>query len=233
MEQQVRWHNCATEVDLVDRVTLAIARCADKAITRTGSFHIVLAGGTTPRKIYEALRNIATDWEAWHIYFGDERCLPDGDARRNDTMAMIAWLDHVPMPKAQIHSIPAHLGAHAATAEYTRILAGIDQFDLVLLGLGEDGHTASLFPGDDSGLETSTPPVIAVHDAPKPPPNRITLSANRLSRADNVFFMIAGAGKQQAVWNWRAGADIPARHITPANGIDVFLTANAMTEETG
>ena len=229
----MRWHDCATEVDLVDTVTLAIARCADEAIAKTGSFHIVLAGGTTPRKIYGALRNIATDWGTWHIYFGDERCLPDGDAGRNGTMAMIAWLNHVPIPKVQIHSIAAHLGAHTATAEYTRILAGIDQFDLVLLGLGEDGHTASLFPGHDSGLEMSTHPVIAVHDAPKPPPNRITLSANRLSRADNVFFMIAGASKQQAVRNWRAGADIPARYITPANGIDVFLTANAMTSETG
>lgn len=224
MEQQVRWHDCATEVDLVDTVTLAIARCASTAIAKTGSFHIVLAGGTTPRKIYETLRNIDTDWGAWHIYFGDERCLPLGDSERNDTMAMKAWLDYVPIPKTQIHSIAAHLEADAAADEYASVLAGIDQFDLVLLGLGEDGHTASLFPGRYPCVETNTRTVLAVHDAPKPPPNRITLSAYRLSQADDVFFVIAGESKQQAVTNWCAGIDIPARHITPANGVDVFLT---------
>ncbi len=224
MEQQVRWHDCATEVDLIDTVTLAIARCASTAIAKTGSFHIVLAGGTTPRKIYETLRNIDTDWGAWHIYFGDERCLPLGDSERNDTMAMKAWLDYVPIPKTQIHSIAAHLEADAAADEYASVLAGIDQFDLVLLGLGEDGHTASLFPGRYPGVETNTRTVLAVHDAPKPPPSRITLSAYRLSQADNVFFVIAGESKQQAVTNWRAGIDIPARHITPADGVDIFLT---------
>ena len=80
MEPRLRWHICATKVDFIDTATLAIARCAKKAIATTGSFRIVLAGGTTPRLIYEAVRDIAADWGAWHIYFGDERCLPMGDS---------------------------------------------------------------------------------------------------------------------------------------------------------
>lgn len=231
MEQQVRYHLCAAEVEFVDTVTLAIARCAAKAIGTAGRFRIVLSGGATPRPIYETVRNIAADWRAWHIYFGDERCLPKGDSGRNDTMAMTSWLDHVPIPQAQIHSIAAHLGAAVAADQYAKVLAGIRSFDLVLLGLGEDGHTASLFPGDCPGLHTDARSVLAVTNAPKPPPHRITLGARRLSQADNVFFLIAGESKQQAMRNWRDGADIPARHIAPANGIDVFLTANAMPED--
>ena len=227
MEQRVRYHVCATEVDFIDTVTLAIAQCAAKAIATAGNFRIVLAGGETPRLIYESVRNIVTDWEAWYVYFGDERCLPMGDSGRNDTMAVTSWLDCVPIPEAQIHSIAAHLGADVATSEYAKVLARIFKFDLVLLGLGEDGHTASLFPGHSLGLQAGAKTVLAVHDAPKPPRHRITLGAHRLSQAHYVFFLIAGKSKRQAVRNWRAGADIPARHIRPTDGIDVFLTANA------
>jgi len=231
MKQRVRCHVCPTEVDFVDTVTLAIARCAEKAIATAGSFRLVLAGGTTPRLIYKAVRDIATNWGAWHIYFGDERSLPLGDSRRNDTMAMTSWLDHVPIPETQIHSIAAHLGADVATGEYAKVLAGIFKFNLVLLGLGEDGHTASLFPGRSLDQQAKDKTVLAVHDAPKPPRHRITLGSHRLSLAHNVFFLIAGESKQQAVRNWRAGADIPAGHITPADGIDVFLTTSSVPEE--
>lgn len=231
MEPRVRWHVCATEADFVDTVTLAIRDRAEQAIVKAGHFRIVLAGGTTPRLIYEAMRNIPADWGAWHVYFGDERSLPIGDSGRNDTMAMNAWLDHVPIPESQIYSIAAHLGADVATAEYTQTLAGISKFDLVLLGLGEDGHTASLFPGDRPGLETNAEAVLAVHEAPKPPRDRITLGAHRLSQAHHVFFLIADESKHQAVRQLRAGADIPAHHITPTDGVDVFLTANSVPEE--
>jgi len=231
MEQRLRWHVCATEVDFVDTATLAIARCATQAISTAGSFRIVLAGGSTPRLVYAAVRNIATDWGAWHIYFGDERCLPIGDSERNDTMAMTAWLDHVPIPRTQIHSIAAHHAVDVATGEYAKVLAGITKFDLVLLGLGEDGHTASLFPGHNPSLEADAGAVLPVHDAPKPPQDRITLSSHRLSQTRNVYFLITGESKQQAVRNWRAGADIPARQIKSAQGIDVFLTANSVAEE--
>jgi len=227
MNQRVRWHDCATEVELVDTVTRAIAGCAAKAITARSSFRIVLAGGETPRQIYAALIDITTDWSAWHIYFGDERCLPEGDPGRNDTMATDAWLDHVSIPKTQVHSIAAHRGADVATREYARILTGVDQFDLVLLGLGEDGHTASLFPNHLPDLEKNTGPVIAVHDAPKSPRNRITLSPRRLSQADQVFFLVSGERKRKAVRRWRTEEDIPARYVTPVDGVDVFLTDDA------
>jgi 6-phosphogluconolactonase len=95
----------------------------------------------------------------------------------------------------------------------------------VLLGLGEDGHTASLFPGHEWGAAPGSPDVLAVLDAPKPPSQRVTLSAARLSRAREVWFVVSGDSKREAVAQWHSGENIPARAITPAAGVDVLVAA--------
>jgi 6-phosphogluconolactonase len=223
--QQSRWHGCETTADLEQAAMRAILHAAQQSIEGRGVFRIVLAGGTTPRKVYELLREADADWAAWHIYFGDERCLPPGHAERNSRMAAQAWLDHVPIPRGQIHPIHAEHGAESAAKDYAQDIAGIGQFDLVLLGLGEDGHTASLFPGHDWGTTPTAPAAIAVHNAPKPPPERVSLSAQRLSAARQVMFLVTGASKQQAIKNWRNGVNIPATAISPASGVDVYLEA--------
>jgi 6-phosphogluconolactonase len=97
----------------------------------------------------------------------------------------------------------------------------------VLLGLGEDGHTASLFPGHDWGRHGDSPDVLAVADAPKPPPARVSLSANRLSNARQVLFLVEGAGKRDAIAAWKRGDGIPAASIAPAAGVDILLDAAA------
>lgn len=169
------------------------------------------------------LRDSPADWRAWHIYFGDERCAPRDDPARNSRMAGEAWLDHVAVPVLQRHPIPAELGAQAATRAYRASLQSVATFDLVLLGLGEDGHTASLFPGHDWGAAAGSPTALAIFDAPKPPRERVSLSASRLSDARAVLFMASGESKREALAQWRAGAAIPARAITPAGGVDVLV----------
>ena len=138
-------------------------------------------------------------------------------------MARLVWLDRVPIPPANLHSIPAELGAETAAVRYAEVLAAIGDFDLVLLGLGEDGHTASLFPGHAGGAAD----VLAVHAAPKPPPERVTLNAARLSRTRHALFLVTGASKRAALTAWRQGRDIPARHITPPGGVELWLDASA------
>lgn len=201
---------------------------ARQAIHQRGAFHIVLAGGTTPRRVYELLRGAEADWAAWHVYFGDERCLPPDHAERNSRMAALAWLDHVAIPPGQIHPIPAENGSEAAAGAYARTVEGIGLFDLVLLGLGEDGHTASLFPGHEWGAAPGAPAAVAVFDAPKPPPQRVSLSAYRLGAARQVMFLVTGAAKRQAISDWRNGANLPAAAIAPANGVDVYLEASLL-----
>ena len=218
-----RWHALRDVRALQDAALETILSSAAQAIQARGRFHLVLAGGGTPREIYRALGSVQADWFAWHIYFGDERCLPPDDVGRNSRMAAKAWLDSVSIPAHQVHAIPGELGALRAARAYTETLRAVGDFDLVLLGLGEDGHTASLFPGHEWGAQHGAPDALAVFDAPKPPPERVSLSAARLSRARQVNFLVTGESKHRAVSDWRAGKDIPARAITPTAGVDVLL----------
>lgn len=226
--QQCRWNSYSTAADLERAAVQAILHAAQQAISRRGDFRIVLAGGLTPRQIYASLCKAEADWAAWHVYFGDERCLPPDHAERNSRMAALAWLDHVAIPSEQIHFIFAENGAEIAASHYAQIVDGIEQFDLVLLGLGEDGHTASLFPGHDWGATPGAPNAIAIHDAPKPPPDRVSLSAHRLSATLQLIFLVTGESKRQAVKDWRNKINIPAAAITPANGVDIYIEATLL-----
>jgi len=217
-----RWIGVATSA-VATMARARICAAAVGAIGKKGRFLIVLSGGATPRAIYNSLRGAATDWPSWHVYFGDERCAARHDPERNSRMACEAWLDHVPIPREQIHAIPAELGPIEGARAYRETLYRVGEFDLVLLGLGEDGHTASLFPGHEWGVAKETPDALAVTGAPKPPPERVSLSANRLSRSREVLFLVEGESKRDAVAKWRAGADIPARAIRPAHGVDVLV----------
>lgn len=199
---------------LFQSVTNDIQQCAHAAIRRRGVFHLVLAGGGTPRGLYEHLARTPLDLFQWQFYFGDERCVPIGDARRNDTMAKEAWLDHVPVKPEQIHSIPAELGPERGAQRYVQTLEPIGLFDLVLLGLGEDGHTASLFPAQCWGTESTSPPALPVRNAPKPPPERVSLGSHRLSQARRVYFLVTGGSKREAAERLLTGKPIPAGAIT-------------------
>ena len=221
--QRCRWRALRDPQALDHAAAVSILAAAARAIRARGQFHLVLAGGDTPRGAYRRLREADADWTVWHIYFGDERCLPASHPARNSRMAGDAWLDHVSIPAVQVHAIPAEVGAVEAAQAYGKTLRAVGEFDLVLLGLGEDGHTASLFPSHEWGRAPGSPDVLAVFEAPKPPPQRVTLSASRLSRARQVMFLVSGEGKHRAVVDWRADKDIPARAITPVTGVDVLV----------
>ncbi len=217
-----RWHAPGGPAELEAAVVALLLRAAQEAIAQRGAFHLVLAGGGTPQRVHRALRLADADWSRWHIWFGDERCLPPRHPERNSRMAADAWLDHVAIPPRQVHAIPAELGATEAAAAYARTLAGVAEFDLVVLGLGEDGHTASLFPGHDWGEGDAAADVLAVFDAPKPPPQRVSLSARRLGMARQVVFLAVGESKSAALAAWRDGQLIPAAAVRPLAGVDIY-----------
>lgn len=227
-ETTLRWHPVEDAGEIAQQAEQRILQQADAALARYGRFNLVLAGGSTPRPVYERLRNASTDWSAWHIYFGDERCVAADDPARNSVMAHEALLGHVPIPASQVHVIPAEEGAYKAANAYAKTLKGLGDFDMVLLGVGEDGHTASLFPGQYWGIEHDSRFVLPVFKSPKPPAERVTLSANRLSRTANVLFLIDGENKREAVQRWRDGGSMPAAAITPSAGVDVLVQADLL-----
>ena len=203
------WRVFADAQALVTQLADALCEVAADAIRTRGTFHLVLAGGRTPQALYRELAKRRADDARWHIWYGDERCLPPDDPARNSQMAEMAWLARSAIPPSQRRAIPAELGATGAAECYRELLAGITEFDLVLLGLGEDGHTASLFPGHIwEGVE-----VIAVHDAPKPPPERVSLSASRLSCSRRVWILVTGPDKRDAVECWKQGQQLPVTRI--------------------
>lgn len=222
LEAATRWHFVNAVEQLVEAALIRVHAAANEALRLRGAFHLVLAGGTTPRVLYARMNEMDTDWRGWHIWFGDERCLPADHPERNSRMARDAWLADGAIPAAQIHPIPAELGASAAAAAYAGSLHDVGEFDMVLLGLGEDGHTASLFPGHDWGTCPDSPDVLGVQDAPKPPPERVSLSARRLSRTRALLFLVSGASKCDAVAAWRRNEPIPAASVRPAAGVDVL-----------
>jgi 6-phosphogluconolactonase len=223
-----RWHTASNLQNLHDAALTAILEAAMLAIRQRGAFHLVISGGETPRKIYQQLRTAQTDWSKWHIYFSDERCLPTADRNRNSRMAGEAWLDHVPIPESQIHKILTEIGAPQSALRYAAILSTVKMFDLVLLGLGEDGHTASLFPGHDWGDKPDSPNTLAVINAPKPPSKRVSLSATRLSHSRGVLFIVTGKSKRNAVAKWQHGENIPAQAIVPEAGVDILIESDLL-----
>ena len=169
---------------------------------------VALAGGSTPRRLYERLATCAFPWSETEIFFGDERCVPPDHPDSNYRMAGEALLSKVP---ANVHRMPGETCDAAAYEEELRQLfgAGLPEFDLVLLGLGEDGHTASLFPGDPA-LEEKERWVVRVE---RPDHARLTLTLPVLSAAKVALFLVLGAAKREALQRLRDGDDIPAARV--------------------
>lgn len=203
------WRVFADADALVAELSAALCAEAAAAIAARGAFHLVLAGGTTPLALYRALARQQAGDARWHVWYGDERCLPVDHPERNSVVIEAAWLAASRIPPENRRPIPAEQGSHEAATVYARWLAGVADFDVVLLGMGEDGHTASLFPGHNwDGAD-----VLAVQDAPKPPPERVSLSAARLNRSQRVWFVITGAGKREALSCWKNGDPLPVSAI--------------------
>ena len=224
MTQTIRWSRFPDADAVAGEAVQRILHAAQVAIDRRGVFRMVLAGGSTPQKAYRLLSGCDADWSRWHLYLGDERCLPVGDAERNSTMIASAWLDKGQIPPEQVHWIPAESDPGAAAQAYAAVVRDVLPFDLVLLGMGEDGHTASLFPGQqhDPGQL-----VVAVDNAPKPPARRISLNFAALNETRMLLVLVTGTGKCTAITDWRAGKALPVARLSCPAGIDVLLDNDA------
>jgi 6-phosphogluconolactonase len=173
---------------------------------------VVLTGGSTPRRAYELAAELEPDWSRVELWWGDERCVPPDDDRSNYRMAKEALLDRLEQPAA-VHRVRGELGRDAGAEEYAGELAGVGTFDLVLLGLGPDGHIASLFPGFPT-LDVTDRDVLGSEAGHEPFVDRISLTLPRLCATRELLFLVAGEDKADAVS--RALAGEPSRE-TPGS----------------
>jgi 6-phosphogluconolactonase len=207
-------------VDGPEELAEAAARAAvaglEAAVEAHGTATWVLTGGGTPAAAYRRLAahdlRAGVEWDRVRVAMGDERCVPVEDPDSNWGQAAAALLDHVPVPDHQLLRPPAELGAEAAADAYQATLAalpatdGRPRLEVVWLGVGEDGHCLSLFPGHPE-VEVADRLVVPVHHSPKPPPDRISLTLAALAGAERLLVLAAGPAKADAVARARAGDD--------------------------
>jgi 6-phosphogluconolactonase len=197
-------------LDDPEAVAAATADAVAEAI-EGGLRTLVLAGGTTPRRAYQLLAERPLPWGRVAVLFGDERCVPADDPESNYWMAHETLLERV--HPGTVHRMPGELGPEAATSFYDGVVRASSPLDLVLLGIGPDGHTASLFPGNPALHATGG--AVAVHDAPKPPPDRISLTLEALRAARRVVLVVTGSDKAEALRGAQRG-EVPAGMIPGA-----------------
>lgn len=189
-----------------DAARLVAERLAEQA--RAGG-SIVLTGGSTPRHAYEVAAELERDWSRAELWWGDERCVPPGDQRSNYGMAKAALLDRLEAQPAAVHRIQGELGRDGGAAEYKHELAEVGTFDLVLLGLGPDGHVASLFPNFPT-LDVTRRDVLGSEAGHEPFVDRISLTLPRLCNTHELLFLVAGEDKADAVALALEGEPSPA-----------------------
>lgn len=208
---KIIYHAC--NEDFVEDAIEIINESAEKAIKANGKFHFVLTGGETPKHIYKRLQQLNTDWKAWELFISDERMGHLSDDQLNQFMIRNEFLNYVPIMESQIHFIDNYDNMQLALISYNRIISNCPVFDLTLLGIGEDGHVASLFPEHDLGLSPDSPDVMLINNSPKPPAQRISLSMNRLNKSQKVLMIASGERKRNIVSDFSKGIEMPALHL--------------------
>jgi 6-phosphogluconolactonase len=201
----------AREIEIVVAADPAAEVATRLAAAARNGGHIVLTGGSSPRVAYERAAALEPDWTAVELWWGDERCVPPEDERSNYGMAKAALVDRV--SAGGVHRMRGELGRDEGAEQYEQELARLEQFDLVLLGLGPDGHLASLYPNQPT-LDERERRAIGAEAKLDPYVDRITLTLPMLRRSREVLFLVAGQDKADAVK--RAFADEPS-HSTPGS----------------
>ena len=212
---------------------------AQESVAERGAFSVALAGGSTPRRVYELLAgpelSAQVSWPATHVFFGDERCVPPDDPDSNYRMVNDALLSHIHIPAQNVHRIEGRGDAAANASRYEDELRGLfgdanhPRFDLVMLGMGDDGHTASLFPRTAALAERRA--WVAANWVEKLGAWRITLTAPAINAARHIMFLVNGAGKAARLREVFRGAQdperLPSQLIRPADGTLEWLLDEA------
>lgn len=182
------------------------------AVRTRGACHMVVPGGNSPRRFLEILRSCRLPWQSLHLYPSDERCLPVSDRGRNDRMLDEILFNGTGLPAENLHRIPAELGPEEGAQRYALRLQSVPVFDVAILGVGTDGHIASLFPGHAALNDwRDAVPVVA---APKPPASRVSIGLRRLQAAVSRHVIALGAEKRPAVCDAGRSVSLPVELLS-------------------
>lgn len=219
---------------LVDALNAALADVVREAQAEGRTPAVVLTGGTIATRAFERMDPDAADWTDVDWYWGDERFVAGDSDDRNERQAREGFLDHFGVPEERIHAFPSTDGGLSAAeaADAYAALLPTEPFDVVLLGVGPDGHVASLFPGF-AQLHETVRPVVDVEDSPKPPPNRLTLTFPVLNHTRRTWLVVSGEGKAEAVARAAAGepvTEVPATGVRGTQETRWFLDAEAASQ---
>jgi 6-phosphogluconolactonase len=203
---------CASAEAVAVRAAEEVARHLELAIAERGIGHVALSGGTTPARTYELLARRPQEWNGGEVWFADERCVPAEDEQSNYRLVASTLLRGLPIPPQRVHRMEGEAGPEEGARRYAAALrehitidaapnggAALPVLDLIVLGIGPDGHVASLFPGAPALDAGDGAICVAVLDSPKPPPERISLSLATLRAARRCLLLATGAGKADAV----------------------------------
>ena len=207
---------------------------ANRSIAERGKFLVSLSGGSTPMKLYERLADEKMDWSRVHFFWGDERCVPVDDSGNTYGQTKKILFDKI--GQTNIHRVRSELEPESAAVDYARTLSGFadapfdfPRFDLVLLGMGDDGHTASLFP--NSPIDISTPTLAVTANYQDRPANRVTLTPRVFNQAREIWFLVTGSSKAETLRRVIKGEknleQLPAQRIQPENGNLVWMIDDA------
>src|ERR1051326_342212 len=227
---------------LADAAARHIVELGQAAIDARGAFSIALSGGSTPRELHRRLASSPLvsqlDWSCVHVFFGDERCVPPDDADSNYRMAFETLLSHVPVPESHVYRLHGEAPPESAAADYEQDLRAFfgnepPRLDLILLGMGDNGHTASLFPGLNAVHEQKR--WVVAENVAEVGMWRITLTPVVLNLAREVLFLVAGSGKaamlRQVLEGPFAPAERPAQIVRPSPGEVIWLVDAAAAAE--
>jgi 6-phosphogluconolactonase len=239
-------HTYYTPASLAEAAAERIVNIAERAIAQTGRFVIALAGGTTPRLTYELLSDERyqryVNWSKAHFFWSDERCVPPTNTESNYRLAKRALLDQIELPSSQIHRIDGETAPQTAADRYeadlreffsSRVNTLEARFDVLLLGMGADGHTASLFPGSAAVRETRR--WVMPQEVEAPTRNRITLTPAAINGAKLVMFLVSGADKahtlKRVLFDPPQPDLLPAQVVQPTNGEVIWMLDEAAASQ--
>ncbi len=202
----------------------AVRLCVEKFADATGSVSIALSGGKTPGRAYELLSQSKLDWRRIQIFRVDERYVPPDHPDSNEGLARRALISRIPVPAVNVHPIYLDGGPDEAASVYDELMARVN-LDFCFMGLGSDGHTASLFPGDDASLRSAA---FAVHThSPAGIPERISLTPTAFNRAKTLVFLVSGADKIIPLQRLMAGEPLPSKVVADSAEEAIFLVDRA------